>query len=133
MEPIVTTNNLPIPAGYQTVMPYLILKNAAAFLQFTQDVFGAFEKYRTMRDEDHIAHAELTIGDSTIMLADSTEQYPPSTAGMFVFVASADETYQKAIDAGATSVMELSDQPYGRTCGVQDPFGNVWWITTASA
>src|ERR1041384_8386182 len=110
MEQASAIPNLPIPAGYQTVMPYLILKNAAAFLQFSQDVFGAFEKYRTMRDEDHIAHAEITIGDSTIMLADSTEEYPPSTAGLFIYVASADETYQKALHAGATSIMALSDQ-----------------------
>ena len=121
--------NLSIPAGYQRLMPYLILKDAQSFFGFMQAVFGATEKYKAMRDETTIQHAELQVGDSTIMYANSTDEWTTQTAGMFVYVANADETYEKALAEGATSVMPVSDQPYGRSGGVTDPFGNVWWIT----
>ena len=121
---------LTIPEGYQRVMPYLIVQNAPDFIKFMQAVFNATEKFRTMRDETRIAHAELQIGESTIMFADSTDDFRPQTAGMFVYVPNADETYKKALAEGATSIMEMSDQSYGRSGGVADPFGNVWWITS---
>ncbi len=121
-----------MPKGYQTVMPYLIVNGAANFIDFTKNVFKAVEneKMRSMRDEKTIQHSEIMIGDSTIMFADSTEKYEPRTAGLFIYVENADETYKRALDEGATTIMELSDQDYGRTCGVTDPFGNVWWITS---
>jgi uncharacterized glyoxalase superfamily protein PhnB len=81
-------------------------------------------------DGKTIMHSEIQIGGSTIMFADTTEQIKEQVAGLFIYVENADETYKKAIDAGATTVMELSNQDYGRTCGVNDPFGNTWWITT---
>lgn len=122
-----------IPEGYQTVMPYLIVNGAANFIDFTKTVFNAVEneKMKSMRDEKTIQHSEISIGGSTIMFADSTEEFQPRTAGLFIYVDNADETYEKAIQQGAITVMELSDQDYGRTCGVKDPFGNVWWITSA--
>lgn len=119
-----------VPEGYQRVMPYLVVQNATGFFNFMQNVFGATEKYRAMRDETKIAHGELQIGSSTIMFADSTEQWEPQTAGLFVYVSDADETYNKALAEGATSVMEMSDQSYGRSGGIIDPFGNIWWITS---
>lgn len=120
-----------IPKGYQTVMPYLIVNGAANFIDFTKKVFNAVEneKMKSMRDGKTIQHSEIVIGESTIMFADSTEQFQPRTAGLFIYVENADETYKKALDEGATTIMELSSQDYGRTCGVTDPFGNVWWIT----
>jgi PhnB protein len=119
-----------IPATHQTIMPYLILANASKFVAFMKAVFNAEEANMHMRDESTIMHGELMIGNSTIMLADSTETYAPNTAGMFIYVDDADETYKKALAEGAVSKMEPSDQPYGRSCGVTDPFGNVWWITS---
>lgn len=120
-----------IPEGYQSLMPYLIVPDAAGFLRFMQEVFGAKEKHKEMRSEKVIRHAEVTIGgDSTIMFADTTEQFGASPAGMFIYVENADTTYQKALEKGATSVMEPADQSYGRSCGVKDPFGNTWWITS---
>ncbi len=121
--------NLTIPAGYQRVMPYLILEDAQDFLEFMKKVFGATEKYKAMRNETAIAHAELQIGESTIMIAGSTEQWKTQTANLFVYVANADETFSKALAEGATTVTEMSDQSYGRSGGVKDPFGNTWWIT----
>jgi PhnB protein len=118
------------PAGYNTVMPYLILKGANDFLAFTKEVFGAEEKMKHMRDENTIMHGEIKIGDSVIMFAESTDAFRVDNAGLFLYVAEADATYNKALAKGATSVMAMSDQPYGRTGGVKDPFGNTWWITT---
>jgi PhnB protein len=123
-----------LPKGYQTVMPYLIVKNAIKFIDFTKKVFNAIENenMKSMRDEKTIMHSEMVIGDSTIMFADCTENYQSRTAGLFIYVDNADETYKKAIDEGAITVTELSDQDYGRTGGVSDPFGNVWWITSVN-
>lgn len=119
-----------IPEGYQAVMPYLIVNDAAAFSEFTKQVFGATEKRKEMRDEKHIRHAEVVIGGSAVMFADSTTVYEPSTGSMFVYVNDADEAYQKALEQGAVSLGEPSDQSYGRSCGIRDPFGNTWWITS---
>jgi PhnB protein len=121
---------LSIPEGHQQVMPYLIVNGAAGFLTFTQDVFGAKEKYKAMRDAFLIMHAEITIGDCVIMFADSTEQYHPRPAGLFIYVPDADETFKKAIAEGASVIMDMADQSYGRSGGVKDPFGNSWWITS---
>lgn len=125
------SNNFKNPDYYRTVMPYLIVEDAAAFLEFTKTVFGAEEKMNT-RDKEGIRHAEITIGDSTIMLGQSGGPWEPQPAGLYINVDSADETYQKALNAGATTIMELSNENYGRTCGVLDPSGNTWWITSAS-
>lgn len=119
-----------IPANYQTVMPYLIIKDATKFIAFTEKVFGATLAYKTMRDENIIMHAEVMIGESTIMFADATEKFEPRPAGLFVYVTNADKTYAIAIESGATIITKLSDQPYGRSGGVTDPFGNSWWITS---
>ena len=121
-----------IPEGYQTVMVYLIVDGASEFLDFSRQVFNAVEKKeaRTMRDENTIQHSEIRIGDSTIMFADSTETAKPRTAGFFIYVENADETYKKAIARGATAISGLSDKSYGRSGGVKDPFGNIWWITS---
>jgi len=116
--------------GYPTVMPYLIIRNAAAFIEFTQKVFNAELLGKHMSGETGIMHAEIKIGSSVIMFADNTEQYPPMPAGLFVYVDNADQTYNSALDNGASVVTEMSDQSYGRTGGVRDAFGNTWWITS---
>jgi PhnB protein len=122
--------NSKIPDNYQSVMPYLIVRDATQFIAFMKNVFDAEESHRSMRDEHTIMHAELLVGGSTIMLADRTEKFSVQTAGLFIYVNDADQTFKKAIDAGATMVTELADQSYGRSGGVRDPFGNVWWITS---
>lgn len=121
-----------IPETHQTVMPYLILKGASKFIDFTTNVFNAEVTYKTFREEDKslLAHCELQIGGSTIMFSDTTDNFEPQTANLFVYVEDADKQFQSALDNGATIVMELSDQEYGRTCGVTDPLGNVWWMTS---
>ena len=121
-----------IPNNYQTVMPYLIINKALKFIEFTQKVFNATEneKNRSMRSDNIIRHSEIVIGGSTIMFADSTEEFKPRTAGFFVYVENVDETYKIALAEGATAISEVSDHPYGRSGGILDPFGNTWWITS---
>jgi PhnB protein len=121
---------MPIPKNYQQVMPYLVLPQADRFASFMQEVFDTKETLRMMRNKECIQHAEIMIGDCTIMFADSTETYPPRPGGMFVYVDDADKRYEKAIQAGAQSLASPSDQPYGRSAGIQDRFGNSWWITS---
>lgn len=122
--------NLQVPQGYQAVMPYLIVEDATSFSRFLTTVFNAEEKEKHLRDETLIAHAEVRIGSSVIMFADSTETWKPMTASLFVYVEDADETYKIALAEGSTSIMEPADQPYGRSSGITDPFGNTWWITS---
>ena len=119
-----------IPEGYQTITPYLILKNATAFIEFTQKVFNAEVISKHERGEETIMHSEIKIGNSIIMFADSTEQYAQSPAGFFIYVEDADKVYENALKNGAVSVTEITDQSYGRSGGVKDIFGNTWWITS---
>ena len=77
-------------------MPYLIVRDAAKFLDFTSKVFGAVEKLKIMRDEKLIQHAEIRIGDSVIMFADATAEYQPRAAALFVYVEDADRTCDKS-------------------------------------
>ena len=122
-----------IPKNHQTVMPYLILDVALKFIDFTKNVFNATILHAPQLREDGTAlHAEINIHGSTIMFADTTSDWKPQTANLFVYVPNADESFKKAVEEGATELMGLSDQEYGRTCGVTDPFGNVWWITSVN-
>ena len=121
-----------IPEGYQQVMAYLIVKDGEAFMQFMKDVFNAEEKMMYMRGPGLVAHGEAQVGESVIMFADASATFGVRTGGFMINVPDADTTYVNALAAGATSVMPVADQMYGRSGGVTDPFGNTWWITTAS-
>ena len=115
--------------GYQTVTPYLTVKRAEQLVDFVKQVFGGVEVFRTIGSAGGL-HAEVTIGDSKLMIGgyESVEEIPTA---LHVYVPDADAVYQRALDAGATSVEEPVDQFYGdRESGVKDPTGNVWWIAT---
>lgn len=116
-----------VPKDYNRLMPYMIIPNANKFMDFMKNVFGATEKMIVPRSEGIIMHGELCIGDSVIMFADTTEQFTARPAGIFIYVDNVDDTYNKALAAGATSLSEPGEQPYGYTCGFHDPFGNDWW------
>lgn len=112
-------------------MPYLMLHNASAFAAFVVNSFHGKQTYSRMRDDGKtIMHAEVQISGSTIMFCEATDQLKQQPASLFLYVDNADETYHTALQNGATSVMELSDQDYGRTCGIEDPCGNTWWVTS---
>jgi len=116
-----------IPAQYLPVMPYLIIKDAKAFKIFMTDVFGATEQLLVPRDEHLIMHGELRIGDAVIMFADATEVYKERPAGMFIYVESVNDVYNKAISKGAKSQMVPQKMEYGYTAGFEDEWGNQWW------
>jgi PhnB protein len=123
-------SSLNIPENNQAIMPYLIIAGAEDFINFTKNVFNATELMRHLRDEKLIMHAEVMINGSTIMMADATPEHSPQTCALFVYVADADITYNKALAAGATSINVPAQQSYGRSAGVKDMFGNTWWITS---
>ena len=119
-----------IPDTHQAIMPYLILQNADDFLRFTANVFGARETVKHLREDGvSVMHAEIMINGNTIMLAEPTSQWKASAVHLFIYAEDVDSTYKKALAAGASSMMEPNDRGYGRTCGITDPFGNVWWLT----
>ncbi len=123
-------NELQVPENYQAVMPYLILKGAASFIAFAKEVFGAKVALQEMKDKDIVMHAEIKIGDSTVMIAEATADYEPQNAGLFVYVKDADAAIKHAIELGAELILEISNKPYGKSGGIKDPFGNTWWITS---
>jgi PhnB protein len=120
-----------IPEGYPQVNPYLIVDEPAALIQFIADVFGAKETRRHEDDKGRIAHAEMRIGDSVIMMGGANEQWPAAPAALYVYVEDTDATYQRGLAAGGTSLQEPADQFYGdRSAGIKDRFGNQWFIGT---
>ena len=126
-------SSLKIPNGHQAIMPYLMLNGAVKFKNFVVNVFGGTVlSTHNQPDSELIKHSEIQIEGSTIMFSDATEDWPAQPASLFVYVANADETYAKALSEGGKSIMELTDRDYGRTCGVSDPCGNVWWITSVA-
>ena len=129
----------PVPEGYHTLTPYLAVDDATAAIDFYQRAFGAKERVRMHGPDGMIAHAELEIGDSKVMLSDPFPQAstrPPkelggTSVGVFVYVENVDEVFQQAVDAGATATMEPDDQFWGDRFGsVTDPFGHSWQIST---
>lgn len=128
----------PIPDGYHSVQPYLIVKNAAGAIDFYKKAFGAKERFRMAKD-GRVQHAEIEIGDSCVMLADenpemgarSPEHYGGSPVSLMVYVTDCDAVYKQALNAGAKSEREPTDQFYGdRMAGVLDPFGYKWYLGT---
>lgn len=120
-----------IPDGYQGVMPYLMLDDANAFVEFTRNVFDAEVKMHEKNPDGTAGHCEVVISGSTIMFSNTRGEWKRANANLFVYVDDADARYQRALDAGCVTIQPPADQPYGRSGGVEDPFGNVWWITSA--
>ena len=122
----------PIPEGYHTVTPYLVVDGAEKVVKFMKEAFGAQPVFEPMmRPDGKVMHAEFKIGNSIVMLADSSERAQATSTMLYLYVPNVDAVYQKAIKAGGTSLMEPADQFYGdRSGGVKDPAGNRWHIGT---
>ena len=129
----------PIPDGYHTATPYLIISGAAKALGFYKQAFGAEELVRMDAGGGMIAHAEIKIGDSMIMLADehsemgykSPQSYGGSPVSVVLYVPDVDAVFKRAIAAGAKEMRPVADQFYGDRIGtLADPFGHVWSIAT---
>ena len=127
----------PIPAGYHSVTPYLIVKDAVKALDFYKRAFGATELLRLDNPDGTIAHGEFKIGDSPVMFAEAMDTYrdPKAIGGspvsFMIYVPDVDRVFAQAIAAGATEQRPVADQFYGdRTGTLVDPFGHVWSIAT---
>ncbi len=117
-----------VPQGFHSVTPYLVVKDPAEAIHFMREVFGATELIAPMHREDGtIMHAEMRVGNSPIMIGGTSGDWQPSPAMLYVYVENADEAYNKALQIGATSMMEPADQPHGDRYGmVRDSQGNQW-------
>lgn len=131
-------NVKPIPDGYHSLTPYLIIKGAADAIDFYKKAFGAVELFR-MDHQGLVGHAELKIGDSPFMLADENPQmkyFGPKTLGgtpvsLMIYVEDVDTVFKQALKSGGTEVKPLQDQFYGDRSGtLTDPFGHVWTVAT---
>jgi len=129
----------PVPDGYHSVTPYLIVKGASRAIDFYKNAFGATEIMRFPGPNNTVAHAELRIGDSVIMLADegpqglhqSPESYGGSPVSLMIYVPDVDKTFKQALQGGAKETRAVQDQFYGdRSGSLVDPFGHVWTVAT---
>jgi len=119
------------PAGLQDVIPYLIVENADKLIEFIAIVFDADVLECSNGKNNKIATAILKVGDSIVEVADANENDSPRPCSLHVYVPDADGVYARALDAGATPLFTPTDHEYGeRLGGVQDPFGNHWFIAT---
>lgn len=120
-----------IRPGFHTITPYLLVPRAAEFIEFLKTAFGGAERLRVPLPNGLIMHAEVQIGDSIIELGDPNEQYPAAPTAIHLYVDDADAVYARALQAGASSLYEPADQPWGDHQGaVNDAFGNLWYIAT---
>lgn len=116
----------------QTIIPYLMLENASAFINFAQAVFSAEVAVLNMDEENtKVLYAEIVIGHTAFLLAESADKYGKAVGNFFIYVQDADDTFKRAVFHSAAVVKEISDMDHGRCGGIEDPFGNTWWITTA--
>ena len=129
----------PIPDEYPRVIPYLTVDGAAKAIDFYREVFGAVERTRMPGPDGTIGHAELDIGQSVVMLADSTPEMGNSTpkalggtpVTVMVYVESVDDVFARAVKAGATVDRPVENQFYGDRAGqFTDPFGHQWFVAT---
>jgi uncharacterized glyoxalase superfamily protein PhnB len=122
----------PIPEGYHTITPYLVVDGAEKIIRFMKEAFGAQPVFEPMMGPNgKVMHAEFRIGNSIVMISDSSERAQATSAMLYLYVPNVDAVYQKALKAGATSLMEPADQFYGdRSGGVTDAAGNRWHIGT---
>jgi PhnB protein len=121
-----------------TITPYISAKSATAVIDFCTKVFGAKETMRHTDDAGRVRHAQITIGDSSIMLSDETpafpdmravESYGGSPISLFLNVDDVDATAARALAEGAAILYPIRDQEYGRSGSIKDPFGLIWHIT----
>jgi PhnB protein len=131
-----------IRPGFPTASPYLVLRDIAAALVFYQAALGAEQVSCHTDPSGRIAHAEIRIGDSTFMFSGEHPAFPfmrsvetvgGSPVQFFLYVDEVDARFARALAAGGTVIMPVSDQPYGRSGGFQDPFGFIWWLSTHTA
>lgn len=120
------------PDGYNAASPYLIVKSADATIEFLQQVFAGQPLRRLNREDGSVMHAEVRLDDTVIMMGEAVENWPAVNSHVHVYVPDVDTTYQKALAAGGTSIMEPAQKSTDddKRGGVLDPNGISWWIAT---
>ena len=120
-----------IPQGFHTVTPNIIVDDAEAAIAFLKRAFGASERYRLTLSSGKVTHCELKLGDSVVNLGESMEGWPAHGLVAQIYVEDADALFDRAVQAGASVVMPMTDMFFGSREGrVADPFGNTWTIAT---
>ena len=116
----------------QSVVPYLMVENVDELIEFCRRVFNARLRGRLTRPDETVMHAEVTIGDSVVMMGEPMGEFGPVQAWVFVTVDDCEAVYARALEEGCESVMEITHMHHAgeRYGGVRDRFGNVWWIST---
>ncbi len=121
----------PVPEGYHSVTPSLVVEGADKLLDFLKKAFGAKEVVMFRMPNGAIAHAEVVIGDSRVMIGEAGPDWPAMSGRTYTYVGDVDAVFKQALQAGAVSVKAPADQFYGdRTAVVKDPVGNVWTVAT---
>jgi PhnB protein len=123
---------VPLPEGYHSVNPYIVVDGAERLIEFLQAVFGGVEQgRRSVRPDGRVDHADVRIGDSLVMVSEASDRYPARPCVHFAYVDDVDATYRAALAAGAVSILAPAEQPWGdRVGGFVDPFDNRWWVAT---
>jgi PhnB protein len=127
-----TTNAHYVRPGFNNIVPYILVRGAARFIDFLEAAFAAKERLRMPLPNGAVRHAEMGIGDSVIEVGDANEEYAARLTTIHLYVDDADATFERAVKAGAKIIYGVDDQPWGDRQGcVADPFGNVWYIAMA--
>lgn len=130
IEEIVKTKSN-APDGYHSVTPYFTVHDADRLIEFLVAAFDATIVIEKRDGNNKIEHARVRIGDSILMLNESTDKYPVNVSQMHLSVVDADTTFSTALQAGAIALMMPNLRPHGdRMAGIEDPCGNIWWIAT---
>jgi uncharacterized glyoxalase superfamily protein PhnB len=117
--------------GYPSIIPYMLVADAPAFIGFLEAAFGAQARFQVPTETGGVMHGEIALGDGLIMISDAGEPWAP--AHLCHYVPDADAAYAQALAAGAVSIAPPETKEYGqRIAGIKDPAGNTWWICTAA-
>jgi len=125
----------PIPQGFHSITPFLVVNDAEEWLEFVENAFEGettfLLKHESGKYKGKVMHATTKIGDSCIMLSEAMENYPATSTMLYLYVEDVDKVYDQALKAGATSIREPVNEFYGdRSAGVKDKWNNQWWIAT---
>jgi PhnB protein len=119
-----------VPEGFAVVTPYIFAAGADEYVRFLSAAFGAREIGRSTTPNGRIANCQMQFDAATIMVSEASEQFPASSAALYLYVANADAAMAMAEAAGAERIMDVADMPYGdRQGGLRDPSGNIWWVS----
>lgn len=117
-----------LPEHYSPVMPYFVVSEADAFIDFISTVFNAVEMLRVDHPDGSVMHCEYTINGGTIMFAQASDEWPPFPCATYIVTKDVDGLYAKGLSSGAKGNQEPGERGYGRSAGFIDSWGNQWWL-----